>query len=575
MTQKYCGICGNKINWWETKYFLKNGIICDNCVAKTQLSEKIKQSKKSDFLRTQTIEEFQNSLDSSSYQNENVADNLKNVEAPKTNIKEKKGFSVNNKITKKKLVSRKLNFSFDIFHVQELKSKISDLETKNKKLNQKVNEFKKDNDNLKRKNVDLGQKAELRLSIVQMKPIELNEKIKRKKEELEELDAKLNNQLNKTNQLSATINTLLAKIAELNNQIIDLSDELTYESYGLYKPHYNFSNSGTYKGKLSEVRASQKEMIRNNTAGIIFNPLTMDGSLSKGKSMQKKNIKQLIRSFNGECEAAINKVTKSNIETIEKKINASFTQLNKLNEPNGIRLNTDYLDSKLDESHIALEYALKKEEEKEQLQEQREREREERKLQREIASERAKYEKDEMHFTQAQDRISDKLHQTTDTTEVLALKRQLQELHEKLDEIRKRKEKLQDRAANPTAGYVYIISNIGSFGKDVYKIGVTRRLNPMDRINELGNASVPFKFDVNALVFSENAFNLESSLHNYFKDYRVNRVNKRKEYFKVPMDKIKEVLAKHKELTFDFNEYPDAYEYRDTLYIKEHEKIKL
>lgn len=182
MTHNYCGICRNKINLWETIYFLKNGIICDNCAAKTQLSEKIK----------------------------------------------------------------------------------------------------------------------------------------RKKEELEELDAKLNNQLNKTTQLSATINTLLAKIAVLNNQIIDLSDEITYESYGLYKPHYNFSNSGTYKGKLSEVRATQKEVIRSNTAGIIFNPLTMDGSLSKGKSMQKKNIKQLIWSFNGEREAAINKVTKSNIETNRK-----------------------------------------------------------------------------------------------------------------------------------------------------------------------------------------------------------------------------------------------------------------
>lgn len=458
-----------------------------------------------------------------------------------------------NFMNKEKQIEHKFSSFFDIFHVGKFKEEIIDL--------------KVENANLKKEN-------ELKLSVQQMEPVQLDALIKKKNAELNELDTAIETKQNKENELTATINSLNAKVDELNSQIIDLSDEVNYESYGLYKPRYEFSNSSTYMGKLSEVRSDQKAMISNETATKIFEPMTMNGSLAKGKSMQKKNIKQLLRSFNGECEAAINKVTKSNIETIEKKINSSFTQLNKLNEPNGIRLTPDYLDSKLDEAHIALEYELKKEEEKEKLREQREREREERKLQREIASERAKYEKDEAHYNQAKDRITDKLKNATDTSEILALKHELQDLQQKLNDIRKRKEKLQDRADNPTAGYVYIISNIGSFGKNVYKIGVTRRLDPMDRINELGSASVPFKFDVNALVFSDDAFKLEAELHSRFDTERVNRVNKRKEYFKISMDEIKEVLAEHKELTFNFNEYPDAYEFRDTLYIEEHEKNK-
>ncbi|WP_294757357.1 DUF4041 domain-containing protein [uncultured Lactobacillus sp.] len=466
----------------------------------------------------------------------------------------------------KKSLSKNISF-FDFFHVRKVKKELEVANTEN-------NSLKKELEELKIKNNRLKKKAHLKLSVSQMKPGELDNLIEKKTCKINDLDKILLNKKNEEDNLTTKIKSLNKKVTELNSQIVDLSDEILYENYGLYKPRYEFSNSSTYKGKLSEVRSDQKAMIRNYTAGEIFRPMTLDNSLAKGKSLQKKNIKQLVRSFNGESEAAINKVTKANIETIEKKINTSFTQLNKLNEPNGVRLTTNYLDSKLDEAHIAIEYELKKEEEKEELREQREREREERKLQREIESERAKYEKDETHYSQAKERVADKLRNTTDTAEVLALKHELEKLQEKLDDLRQRKEKLNDRASNPTAGYVYIISNIGSFGKDVYKIGVTRRLDPMERIKELGSASVPFNFDVNAIVFSDNAFKLEAELHKRFDTERVNRVNKRKEYFKIPMNKIKEMLAEHKELTFNFNEYPDAYEYRDTLYIEKHEKDK-
>lgn len=499
------------------------------------------------------------------------------------------------------------NVSSDTSNLTHVKVSLSDLfkakkfklELENLKQTQKA--LEKEKIQLKQDNSKLQKEADLKLSVKQMQPLELDKEITKKTKELDKLKAESTKELidlraRKTKELNDILNTkqedieklnadidkkiqkvteqnkqisnLDKKIKDLNSQLVNVSDEIMYEDYGLYKPRYDFANSSAYKGKLSEVRSNQKEMIKNGDAGTIFNPMTLDGSEAKGRSMQKKNIKQLVRSFNGECEAAINKVTKSNIEMIEKRITRSFEQLNKLNESNGVRLTANYLDSKLDEAHIALEYALKKEQEKELLREQRQREKEERQAQREYAQERAKYEKDETHFQQAKDLLQNKINNSKSDVEIESLKRKLADLQDKISDIQAKKVKLSDRAENPTAGYVYIISNIGSFGQNVYKIGVTRRLDPMDRINELSSASVPFKFDVHALIFTDDAYKLETELHEYFDKERVNKVNKRKEFFRLNIDEIKQILSKHKELTFDFHEIPDAPEYRDTLLIE-------
>ena len=499
------------------------------------------------------------------------------------------------------------NVSSDTSNLTHVKVSLSDLfkakkfklELENLKQTQKA--LEKEKIQLKQDNSKLQKEADLKLSVKQMQPLELDKEITKKTKELDKLKAESTKELidlraRKTKELNDILNTkqedieklnadidkkiqkvteqnkqisnLDKKIKDLNSQLVNVSDEIMYEDYGLYKPRYDFANSSAYKGKLSEVRSNQKEMIKNGDAGTIFNPMTLDGSEAKGRSMQKKNIKQLVRSFNGECEAAINKVTKSNIEMIEKRITRSFEQLNKLNESNGVRLTANYLDSKLDEAHIALEYALKKEQEKELLREQRQREKEERQAQKEYAQERAKYEKDETHFQQAKDLLQNKINNSKSDVEIESLKRKLADLQDKISDIQAKKVKLSDRAENPTAGYVYIISNIGSFGQNVYKIGVTRRLDPMDRINELSSASVPFKFDVHALIFTDDAYKLETELHEYFDKERVNKVNKRKEFFRLNIDEIKQILSKHKELTFDFHEIPDAPEYRDTLLIE-------
>ncbi|MEN3115111.1 DUF4041 domain-containing protein [Lacticaseibacillus paracasei] len=430
----------------------------------------------------------------------------------------------------------------------------------------KSNEFKQRIESLELENTKLKQESTVKLTLQQMTPIELKKEIDLKTETNSELD-----QMISKNQ--STLSTLTDKIANLNEtkkilegQLVSTKGELEIESFGLYKPRYTFANSLGYKARLDEVRQNQKNMIKGQTAFEIFMPISFNGSASKGRSIQKKNGKQLLRSFNGETEAAINKITYSNFDRINNRLEKSFQQLNKLNEDNGIRLSPAYLDSKVDELHLAYEYEQKKQEEREELREQREREREEKQAQKQMHDAQKKLDKELDHYKKAYQELQTRLEnlQAEDQKEIQS---SLEELQKNIDKAESEKKDLDYRQENATAGYVYIISNIGSFGKDVVKIGVTRRLDPLERVAELGSASVPFKFDVHALIFSYDAYALEAELHQRFANQRVNKVNNRKEYFRVPIRQIESALEEYKDLTVDFTESPDAPEYRQSLAI--------
>lgn len=336
------------------------------------------------------------------------------------------------------------------------------------------------------------------------------------------------------------------------------------QEFGFFERKYNFTDSTQYKNKLDSLRTQQKQLIKDGEAALIIIPMTLDGSQAKGKTMQKQLIKAMIRGFNGEVDGHLVKVSASNLEKKIASVKKSFEQLNKMYERNQIRLANNYLALKIDELRIAAEYELKKQEEKEILREQRAKEREDKKLQAEIAAKRKQVEKDRKHFSQMVNNV-EKLLLTATDEEKIKLDAQLKEYQEKLAEIEEMEEDIDYREGHATAGYVYVISNLGAFGEDVYKIGVTRRLEPLDRIRELGSASVPFQFDVHALIFSENAFALEKELHDKFDKYKINKINSRKEYFKVPFSEIKSTLENHKELTIELAEEAEAFEYRQGL----------
>ncbi|HEO7113644.1 TPA: DUF4041 domain-containing protein, partial [Streptococcus agalactiae] len=354
-----------------------------------------------------------------------------------------------------------------------------------------------------------------------------------------------------------------SELKALQKEVIVLNDDLDLQEYGFFERKYKFSDSTKYKEELETLRKRQKQLVKDKKAGVIVRPMLLDNSKSKGRAMQNQLIKAMIRGFNGEVDAHLVKVTATNLSKKVDAVVKSFNQLNKMYSRNLVCLSNDYLELKISELQLAVEYELQKLEEKELLREQRAKEREDKKLQAELAAKRKQIEKDRKHFKQMLDNVEELL-KTANEEEKEKLNLQLAEYQDKLSELDELEEDIDYREGHATAGYVYIISNIGAFGEDVYKIGVTRRLDPMERIRELGSASVPFQFDVHALIFSEEAFSLEKELHNRFEKNKINKVNGRKEYFKVPFSDIKAVLEEHKELAIELTEKAEAFEYRQS-----------
>lgn len=403
--------------------------------------------------------------------------------------------------------------------------------------------------------------------ILEAKLQKLTDDIEIKKVDL----AKLEQQIKKGKEVISLDTELAQKrneLAQLNEEIAIANGNLNLQEFGFFERQYSFSDSTKYKDKLDSLRMQQKSMVKNGTAGRIITPMLLDNSKSKGKAMQNQLIKAALRGFNGEADALLVKISVVNVDNKIKALRKVFEQLNKMYARNLIEITYPYLDLKIEELRLAAEYELQKQEEKELLREQREKEREDKKLQAEIKAKRKQLEKDRDHFKNMVAKVTELLKEAKND-EVDELKRQLAEYQDKLSELDEIEEDIDYREGHATAGYVYVISNIGSFGEDVYKIGVTRRLEPLERIRELSSASVPFQFDVHALIFSEEAFALETELHNQLANYKVNKVNGRKEYFKVSFEEIRNILATHKELTVELNEDAEAFEYRQTKAIED------
>ena len=379
--------------------------------------------------------------------------------------------------------------------------------------------------------------------------------------------------------LSARKKTLQNQIDELGNdvkekrrQIIELDDEILYQSFGLYTPVYDLMNSSMYKERIKLCRADQKEMIKNKTAAFCYTNWTVNNSIREGKKWINRNIKQILRCFNNECDYLISKVKYNNIYAIKNRLEKSFKDLNELNSVNNIQISERYLNLKIDELQLCYEYEQKKQEEKEYARMLKEEEREQAKLLKEIEEERKKIKKEQEHYNTYLKHINEQIEVENDPKRLEFLIEKRNTAKQNLLDLDTALKDIDYREANQKAGYVYIASNIGAFGENIYKIGMTRRLNPQERIDELGGASVPFRFDVHAMIFSDNAPALEAALHRAFDNKKVNMTNNRKEFFNVTLDEIKQVVIENYDKTVDFVDFPSAQQYRESVKIRE--KIK-
>lgn len=309
-------------------------------------------------------------------------------------------------------------------------------------------------------------------------------------------------------------------------------------------------------------------MIRQDKAVLGRTDWVVNNDARRGKKLVNDTKKLLLRAFNSECEYVISKVRYNNFDTCLKRINKASETISKLGVVMDISIDSKYYELKVQELRLALEYKQMKQREKEEQQELRARMREEARIQREIEEERKKVEKEKKHYVNALKEAQKQLFECTDTVQKTVLEEKLDEMQAQVAKIDKNLADIDYREANQRVGYVYVISNIGSFGENIYKIGMTRRLNPQERVDELGNASVPFNFDVHAMIFSKDAPALENALHHAFDDRKVNMVNKRREFFNVSLDEIEKVVKENFDGSVEFEKTALAEQYRESLKIK-------
>lgn len=351
-------------------------------------------------------------------------------------------------------------------------------------------------------------------------------------------------------------------LASLKQQLSTLEDEMDLQEHGLYQPKYDFGSSTEYKARIDEVRKKQKAMVRSKTAIVCPTEWTVSGSKVEGRQMVNRQIRLMSRAFNGECDSIIPKVKYNNITSIENRIRSAYNAINKLGESQNCQITWEYLNLKVDELCLVHEYQEKLQFEKEEQRRVREQIREEQRAQRELEKAQQDAEKEEERYQKALDKARQEIEKSTGEKQD-KLQLEVERLNALLLEAQANKERAMSRAQMTRSGHVYIISNIGSFGENVYKVGMTRRLEPTDRIRELSGPSVPFTFDIHAMIYSEDAPGLENQLHRLLENRSVNRINARKEFFDVSLAEIEAIVRKHN-VEAEFIRIPPAEEFRKT-----------
>ncbi|UFH55383.1 DUF4041 domain-containing protein [Spirosoma sp. KNUC1025] len=423
-------------------------------------------------------------------------------------------------------------------------------------------------DFLKKKELEEIKKLNLQLNRYQA-IIDIETEVAKQQNELEQIISSKNSEIitseEKLNALNSDYKIALDTYTKLRKEVSLFESKLDLIEFGIYEPVYDFEKSDEYRAEQNRIIERQKSMISGDTAAICNAQWSVEGSEAKGKAVVKVYKKLMLRAFNGESDVLIAKVKWNNINQMKERILKLFDAINKLGEGFKVHISRQYLDLKQKELVLEHEYQLKRQQEKEEMRAIQEELREEEKARREFEQAQREAEKEEANYQKALEKARKEIELSTGA-KYDKLQSQIVKLEQELREAQEKKERALSMAQQTKRGHVYVISNIGSFGENVYKIGMTRRLEPLDRVRELGDASVPFQFDIHAMIYSDEARTLENGLHKAFSGKKVNMLNYRKEFFNVTLDEIEK---KNKDLGFEaeFVKLPEAMEYRETLAI--------
>lgn len=346
--------------------------------------------------------------------------------------------------------------------------------------------------------------------------------------------------------------SIQVELARLRAALVRTSEEAELQEVGIYQYRHPLADAVAYRTKLADLSDKIKVMARQGTAVLADTGWTVNGSAAEGRRMLAEYTKLMLRAYNAEADSCVVRVQPHRLHTTVERLDKVAHTIAKLGKTMGIRVSPEYHRLRVREIELTADHRARVEEEKERIREERERQREERAALAEFEREKARLAKEKSHYVAA----VEKLRARGDVTGAA-------ELEAKVSEIGAAIAGVEAREANIRTGHVYVISNIGAFGPGVVKIGMTRRLDPEDRIRELGDASVPFRFDAHALIFSEDAVGLEARLHDALSAQRVNKVNARREFFYATpsqvCDLLKEIAGQH---LIAFHEVPEALEWR-------------
>jgi hypothetical protein len=344
---------------------------------------------------------------------------------------------------------------------------------------------------------------------------------------------------------------LEALMIDANSSVV-LNDDAVLQEVGIYRYHHPLESAAEYQERLLELDTRIAETVKCGRAIEKSNMFTYDNSLAKGRKMSDDLAKLMLRAYNAEAENSVRSLRAGNVVTAKKRIDRSREAIAKLGKMMEMHISEEFHQLRVYEIELTSDFLMKKQQEREEAREERARLREEKKVATELAAEREKLDKEKNHILNALEAL-----RSNGGSDPL--------LEEKLSQIEDAISQNDFRAANIRAGYVYVISNRGAFGANVVKIGLTRRLEPLNRVDELGGASVPFRFDVHGLFFSEDAVTLETELHNYFANRRLNHANSRKEFFFASPSEVREVLKSKMGNLLEYTEKAEALDFNQSL----------
>ncbi|UQU62796.1 DUF4041 domain-containing protein [Couchioplanes caeruleus] len=347
---------------------------------------------------------------------------------------------------------------------------------------------------------------------------------------------------------------LQRRLDELRQQVVVTEEKALLQEVGVYEYQHPLSDAVAYQDALAGLQERIKAMAKAE-GGAVRSAAgwTVNGSDAQGRAMLRDYSKLMLRAYNAEADNLVRTLKPYKLPAAIDRLGKVAATIARLGKTMDIRITEEYHRLRVQELGLTSDYQEKLAEEKERDREEKARLREERRLQQEIERERARLDKERQHYANAVAAL-----QATGDTDGLA------QLQERLAQIDTAIQDVDYRAANVRAGYVYVISNLGAFGEGMIKVGMTRRLDPMDRVRELGDASVPFTFDVHALFFSDDAVGIEAAMHSRLADRRVNMVNHRREFFYATPAEAKQHLKDLAGNLLQYEETPVALEYRQS-----------